>query len=214
MLTDIVQAAISSFHGAEFIRLDRCPVCGGPVQGYDTRTKKYAVIRDGTGERTITVRVKRFTCRKCNRLCNACEPFYPGTRIGSLVVDLFYTFTATMPASRAARLIDAMGIRVDRTSWKNYTGRPVPEIPTMEIFGMRLPSSVLTLSNIAARIPDGGCVEGPEALAACGYPSTFRPEAETAAVTAQNEPAQVPASPLRHGLQADSAKQQAESGSS
>ncbi len=214
MLTAIVQAAISSFHGAEFTWLEKCPVCGGPVQGYDTRTKKYAVIRDGTEERAITVRVKRFTCRKCNRLCNACEPFYPGTRIGSLVVDLFYTFSATMPASRAARLIDAMGIRVDRTSWKNYTGRPVPEIPTMEIFGMRLPSSVLTLSNIAARIPDGGRVEGIEALAACGYPSMFRPETGTVEMKVQEEPARVTASPLHHGLQAEPAKQQAETGSS
>jgi hypothetical protein len=130
------------------------------------------------------------------------------------VVDLFYTFSSNMPASRAARLIDAMGIRVDRTSWKNYTGRPVPEIQTMEIFGMRLPSSVLTLSNIAARIPDGGSVEGTEALAACGYPSMFRTGTGTGAVKVQEEPVRVTSRPLGHGLQAESAKQQAETGSS
>jgi len=176
MLTDIVQAAISSFDGAEFSQLAACPACGGPVQGYDTRQKKYAVLRDGDGEHIITVRIKRFTCRSCNKLCNAHEPFYPGTRIGSLVVDLFFTFSATMPGSRAARLIDAMGIRVDRTSWKNYANRPMPEIPVIEIFGLRLPSSVLTLSNLAARVPDGERIIGDEALGACGFPSAFRTE--------------------------------------
>lgn len=174
MVTDIVQAAISSFDGAEFSQLAACPACGGPVQGYDTRQKKYAVLHDGEGERIITVRIKRFTCRRCNKLCNADEPFYPGTRIGSLVVDLFFSFSATLPGSRAARLIDAMGIRVDRTSWKNYAGRPMPEIPAAEIFGLRLPLSVLTLSNLAARAPDGEKIVGEEALEACGFPSAFR----------------------------------------
>jgi hypothetical protein len=173
------------------------------------------VIRNGEEERTITVKVKRFTCRECKRLCNANEPFYPGTRIGSLVVDLFYTFSETMPASRAARLIDAMGIRVDRTSWKNYTGRTMPEIPAMDIFGMRLPSSVLTLSNIAARVPLQNRVDGAEALAACGYPSRFCPEVERVPVTVEEELAEDPAGPtVPAGLQAESVKAQAGTGSS
>jgi len=176
MVTDIVQSAISSFDGVEFSSLAACPYCGGPVQGYDTRQKKYAVIRDTGAERTIMVRIKRFTCRNCKKLSNADEPFYAGTRIGSLVVDLFFTFSATMPENRAARLIDAMGIRVDRTSWKNYTGRLKPEIQVTDIFGMQLPSSVLTLSGLAARVPDGGRLAGADALEACRYPSVCRAE--------------------------------------
>jgi hypothetical protein len=173
MVTDIVQTAISSLDGAAFTTLDSCPFCGGPVQGYDSRKKKYAVLHDGTGERTITVLVKRFTCRNCNRLSNADEPFYPNTRIGSLIVDLFFTFASTMPESRAARHLEAMGIRVDRTTWKNYAVRPMPKIPATDIFGMRLPSSVLTLSALMVHVPEGGAVAGAEALAACGFPSTF-----------------------------------------
>lgn len=173
MVTDIVQSAICSLDGAEFSHLTACPVCGGRVQGYDTRTKKYAMIRDGDGERTISVRIKRFTCRNCKKLCNADEPFYPGTRIGSLVVDLFFCLSVTMPESRAARHIDAMGIRVDRTSWKNYSGRAIPEIPTTEIFGMRLPSSVLVLSSLSARVSDGGRIDGPDVLKACNFPSAL-----------------------------------------
>jgi len=173
MVIDIVQSAICSLDGAEFTHLAACPVCGGRVQGYDTRTKKYAVIRDGDGERTITVRIKRFTCRNCKKLCNADEPFYPGTRIGSLVVDLFFCLSATMPESRAARHIDALGIRVDRTSWKNYSGRAIPEIPVTDIFGMRLPSSVLMLSGLSARALDGGRIDCADVLKACNFPSAL-----------------------------------------
>jgi len=173
MVTDIVQSALCSLDDAEFTHLAACPVCGGRVQGYDTRTKKYAVIRDGDGERIIKVRIKRFTCKDCKKLCNADEPFYPGTRIGSLVVDLFFCLSATMPESRAARHIGAMGIRVDRTSWKKYSGRAIPEIPVTDIFGMQLPSSVLTLANLSARIPEGGRIDSTDALEACNFPSAL-----------------------------------------
>lgn len=173
MVIDIVQSAICSLDGAEFNNLAACPVCGGRVQGYDTRKKKYAVIRDGDEERTITVRIKRFTCRNCKKLCNADEPFYPGTRIGSLVVDLFFCLSATMPQSRAARHIDAMGIRVDRTSWKNYSNRAIPEISVTDIFGMQLPSSILMLSSLFALAPNGGSIDGVDVLKACNFPSAL-----------------------------------------
>jgi hypothetical protein len=183
MVTDIIQAALCSVDGAEFNDLAACPCCGGPVQGYDTRQKRYAVIRDGGNDRTLTVRVKRFTCRTCHTLCNAEEPFYPDTRLGSLVVDLYFTFATTMPESRAGRLIDAMGIRVDRTTWRNYTRHMVPAIPVTEIFGMRIPSSVLTLSSLAARAPEGEPISGADVLAACGFPSRHRAPAPEKAPT-------------------------------
>jgi len=174
MITDIVQTAVCAFDGVEFNQLAQCPLCGGRVIGYDTRERKFAVIQEASNERTITVRVKRFTCSTCNQPCNADEPFYTDTRIGSLVIDLYTTLSTTMPQSQAARIIAAMGIRVDRTSWKNYKDRAIPEIPTTDIFGMHLPISILTLSTLAAHTPEGSCIEGAEALAACGFPSAYR----------------------------------------
>lgn len=175
LVTDIVQTAICTMDDMEFASLAACPACGGPVQGYDTRRKKYAVIREGEKERLITVRVKRFTCRKCGSLCNADEPFYPETRLGSLVIDLFVTFSSIMPQNQAARIIDTMGIVVNRTSWRNYAGMALPEIPSTVFFGMKLPASVLTLSTLAARSPGENRIKAAEALAACGFPSNFRP---------------------------------------
>jgi hypothetical protein len=179
MVTDIIQTAICAMDGVEFTSLAICPACGGPVQGYDTRRKKYAVIREGEDERLISVRVKRFTCRNCGDLCNADEPFYPDTRVGSLVIDLFVTFASIMPHNHAARVIDTMGIVVNRTSWRNYSDRVQPEIPTMVFFGMKLPSSVITLSTLTGRSPEGDRLTGIEALSACGFPSRFRPTPNT-----------------------------------
>jgi len=171
MVTDLFQTAISLVEGAEFTSLEQCPYCGGPVTGYDTRQKKFAVVLEGEEERTITIRVKRFTCRSCGQLCYADEPFYPGTRIGSPIIDFYITKSAIMQPSRAARIIAAMGIVVDRTTWKNYRDRVMPEIPQAEFFGMLLPRSVLSLSALAAKGPSGDKVTGRDILAACGWPS-------------------------------------------
>jgi uncharacterized Zn-finger protein len=173
MVTDLVQTAVAAFDRAEFTERAACPYCGGRVQGYDLRGRKYAVLREPAGDRTITVRVKRFVCRDCGSLCNAEEPFYPDTRLGSLVVDLFLSLSATMPRSRAGRVIEAFGIIVDRTTWRNYAGRKLPDIPATDVFGMRLPLSVISISNIAARTPEGGRIGGGEALAASGFPSAY-----------------------------------------
>jgi hypothetical protein len=171
MVKDIVQTALCSFDNAEFTSLASCPACGGPVQGYDTRQKRYAAIRENGRERTITVKVKRFVCRNCNTLCNANEPFYPGSRTGSLVVDLFFTLSSTMPASRAARVIDTMDIVVDRTTWRNYSRNDYPEIPVTDVFGVHLPLSVVSLSTLAINGPEKEGNKEAEMLAACGFPS-------------------------------------------
>ncbi|MFA4876827.1 MAG: hypothetical protein WC586_05400 [Methanoregula sp.] len=174
MVTDVILTAVCSFDGVEFDQITRCPHCSGPLMGYDLRDKKFATLKESDHERSITVRVKRFTCKTCGKLINADEPFYPDSRIGSIIIDLYRTLSETMPSNRAARIIDAMGIVVDRTTWRNYSSRVMPDIPTVDIFGMKLPISILTISTIAARLPEGGRIEGAEALAACGFPSAYR----------------------------------------
>jgi hypothetical protein len=171
MVTDIIQTALASLDGMEFAELTSCPLCRGPVQGHDRKKKKFAVLREQTGERVITVLVKRFYCRECGNLCYADEPFYPDTRIGSPVIDLFSSFSATMPPGRAARVIDTMGIVVNRTTWRHYIGLPFPEIPVMEVFGMRLPLSVVRLSDIAVQSGESDHADPADVIAACGYPS-------------------------------------------
>jgi uncharacterized Zn-finger protein len=174
MAAAIIQNAFTSLDGITFTGLDACPYCGGAVTGHDTKEKQFAVIADEAATRTIHVKVKRFRCHQCGKLCYADEPFYPDTRIGSPVIDLCVTLSETMPAGRAARVLEVMGVIVDRTSCLLYTKKHIGEIPTADVFGMRLPFSVLSLANLAALVPEGGRISGTEVLAACRFPSAQR----------------------------------------
>ena len=174
MLGDIVQTAFSACEGMVFEERDACPGCGGALSGYDTKKKQFAVLTNGAERRPVHISVKRFSCRACKKVCFADEPFYPGTRIGSPVVDLCVTLSGTMPFSRTAAYLEEMGIYVDRMTVRNFAHRTLPPIPTADVFGIRLPMSVISLSTLAAGISEGGCIKGAEALAACGFPSAHR----------------------------------------
>lgn len=174
MLTSIVQAGLSSVDGAAFTELGACPACGGPVSGYDTKKKIFALMHDENGTRPITVTVRRFSCRACNRIVNADEPFYPGTRIGSPIIDLCLTLAETMPANRAAAYLDAMGVVLDRTSCRRYVRDQARPVAGSDLFGIRLPLSLVSLSTLASRAGEGTPVSGAEILAACGFPSIDR----------------------------------------
>ncbi len=157
-----------------FDRRDACPACGGPLTGYDTRARQFALmIREGKPY-PVQVFVKRFTCRKCGTFCSADEPFYPDTRSGSLVVDLCRTLAETMPFHRTAMYLAQMGIAVDRGSIRKYSRQSFPAIPTTDLFGIRLPLSVVSLASLATSAGEGSPVAGAEALAACGLPSAYR----------------------------------------
>jgi hypothetical protein len=128
-----------------------------------------------TGElRRIHVFVKRFTCRDCHTICFADEPFYPDTRIGSPLVDLCLTLAVSMPFYHAMVFMNQLGIEIDRGTIRNYAKRPFPDIPTTNLFGILLPLSIISLSELSARIGEGGRIPGTEALAACGFPSAYR----------------------------------------
>ena len=129
MLAMIVQAGLLAVDRVTFSELASCPVCGGAVSGYDTRKKVFAVVRENDHERSLTVSVKRFSCHSCGRIVNADEPFYPGTRIGSPVVDLCLTLATMMPVNRTAAWLDAVDIIVDRTSCREYVQKQVHIVP-------------------------------------------------------------------------------------
>lgn len=175
MLSTIVQTALVAVDGVVFADLAACPSCGGPVSGYDTKKRIFAVIRENGRERTLHVTVKRFSCAHCGCIINADEPFYPGTRIGSPVVDLCVTLAAMMPANRTASWLEAVDVIVDRTSCRKYV-RAIPgPVPATDLFGISIPRSVIALSTLAAGAGGKrGAASGAEVLAACGFPSAHR----------------------------------------
>ena len=174
LLIDIIQSGLIACDGIVFDSRDTCPLCKGTLSGYDTKKKQFATMKE-TGElHRMHVFVKRFTCRDCHTICFADEPFYPDTRIGSPLVDLCLTLAVSMPFYRAMVFMNQLGIEIDRGTIRNYAKRPFPDIPTTNLFGILLPLSIISLSELSARIGEGGRIEGTEALAACGFPSAYR----------------------------------------
>jgi len=175
MLSTIVQAGLVAVDGVTFSERAACPGCGGPLSGYDTKKKIFCSIRENSRERALRVNVKRFSCKTCGIIVNADEPFYPGTRIGSPVVDLCSTLAIMMPANRTAAWLDAMDVIVDRTSCRNYVKMAPGPVPATPFFGTNLPRSVIALSTLSAGAgSERDIASGAEILAACGFPSNYR----------------------------------------
>ena len=174
LLTDIVQTGLLACDGIIFDQRNGCPVCGANVSGYDTKKKQFVIMHDRDSQIPVHIFVKRFYCRQCGSVCFADEPFYPDTRIGSPVVDLCITLAETMPFGRAAVFLEKLGVGIDRGTVRNYTHRAFPHIPTTDLFGIRLPLSIVSLSELATQIGEGRRIPGTEVLAACGFPSAYR----------------------------------------
>jgi hypothetical protein len=174
LLVDIIQSGLVACDGIVFDSRDTCPLCSGKLSGYDTKKKQFAVLYEKGTLQKVHVFVKRFSCYECNTVCFAEEPFYPDTRIGSPVADLCIAMAAGMPFNRTADYLWSLGIIIDRGTVRNYAQRFFPDIPMTNIFGIRLPLSIVSLSELAARAGEGSRIEGAEVLAACGFPSAYR----------------------------------------
>jgi len=182
IVTSIVQSAISTVDGITFTGHSVCPACGGPLAGYDKKRKQFAHLLIDNEQRTLYVSVKRFYCRNCRKICYADDPFYPNTRIGSVIVDLCIALAMTMPVSRVPIYLAAMGILVDRSSCRLY----VSHISSCHVrinsryldidnkLGIHLPLSVLSLAALANVRDMGSHINESEVLEACGFPSSPR----------------------------------------
>jgi hypothetical protein len=182
IVVDIVQNAISAVDDVTFTGHSVCPACGGSLSGYDTKRKQFAHLITDTEQRTLYVFVKRFYCKKCHKLCYADEPFYPDTRIGSVIIDLCIALSMTVPVNRVPAYLAAMGILVDRSSCRLYiqhiSGCYVrTNVRYLDIdnkFGIHLPLSVLSLSALASVLDEKSHIDESDVLEACGFPSAPR----------------------------------------
>ncbi len=151
MLQTLVQTGFSAVEGREFSTLDSCPHCGGEITGYDRKRRKFVTLIEDGSERDIHVFVRRFQCLRCGAVNPARAPFYPGTRIGSPVVDLCVVLSRSLTPGRTAAFLRTLGISIDRGTVRNLKEREFGEIQTTEMFGIVLPRSVVSLSLVAFR---------------------------------------------------------------
>lgn len=182
LVADIVKAAISAVDGITFTLHSVCPACGGPLIGYDTKRKQFAHLLTAGGPKTVYVDVRRFYCQDCHRFCLADNPFYPDTRIGSVIIDLCIALSMTMPVNRVPAYLMTMGIDVDRSSCRlyvqnnssYYVRNNLYYFETNSLLSLHLPRSVLVLSRLAVFDNDETPIKESDILAACGFPSAQR----------------------------------------
>ncbi|HEX3001101.1 MAG TPA: hypothetical protein VHN82_01830 [Methanoregula sp.] len=167
MLVNIIHTALVACDGVRFHAGTVCPACGGRLSGYDERKKRFAVLVEEEKEVVVQVVILRSCCRDCGRVIDPPEPFYPGTRIGAPVVDLCRTLSSTMPFSRASTYLERMGVIVDRWSVRNYAALPVPAIPSVDVFAMKIPVSIISLSTFAGTSSEPARLDMDEVLMFC-----------------------------------------------
>jgi hypothetical protein len=103
------------------------------------------------------------------------------------VVDLCRTLTGGMSLYRATVFMRHLGILIDRGTVRNYAQGSFPEIPTTELYGLRLPLSMISLSELTAFSGEGSRIPGTEVLAACGFPSAYRTVPDSGATPEQGD---------------------------
>jgi hypothetical protein len=170
ILAGFIHAALRVCDGVRFHNGSTCKFCGGTLSGYDERKKRFAILIEDNVPCPVHVIIQRSYCRTCGNTLSPIEPFYPGTRIGSPVVDLCRSLSTIMPYSRASIYLMQMGVLVDRWSVRNYALTSLPEVPSVEVCEMEIPLSIVALSSLVASVPSSGNRDMEDILLACNYP--------------------------------------------
>lgn len=177
MLTNIIHTALTACNGIHFHAGAVCPFCGGRLSGYDERKKRFALLVEDDNPVVVNIVVRRSYCRACERIIDPPQPFYPGTRIGAPVVDLCRTLSSGMPCTRASTYLEQMGVIVDRWSVRHYTGLALPAIPSVDVFGMKIPVSIISLSTFAGTSAEPPHLDMEEVLMVLNIPRGISPDA-------------------------------------
>ena len=171
LLTGIVRSALRVCDKTEYYVAGACRVCQGPLSGYDKRSRRFVILCNDDGDYRIAIILHRAYCRECGRIWTPAEPFYPGTRIGSPVIDLCRALSGTMSCGQVTARLEQMGIRIDRWSVRSYCNPPFLPPPTVPVFGLDIPLSIISLSSLATSQDSSGHTRGDDILAACFYPT-------------------------------------------
>jgi hypothetical protein len=170
ILTGIIHTALRTCEKIRFHSGPVCSSCGRHLSGYDEREKRFAILLEDEVACPVHVIIQRSYCRSCGKIVVPPEPFYPGTRIGSPVVDLCRSFSRTMPYSQVSTYLDRMGVVVNRWSARHYSITPLPEVPAVDLFGMQIPVSILALSALPRPGSEPLNPGMDDILHACKYP--------------------------------------------
>jgi hypothetical protein len=167
LLSFLVTNALSGVADLEFTILRNCPFCGGEVKYHDIRKKRFATIEYDGEKHLIHVRVHRFYCRECGKLCYAHAPFYPDTKFGAPVIDLCMTIARDHAYNYTARVLKEMGVVVDRGTVRNFFEKDIHDVSYVKIYGHPIPLSIFSLSDLVFRATPQYPLSEEDVLSAC-----------------------------------------------
>jgi len=171
ILSSVIITALTGIDMMEFTRIPHCHYCKGTVRFHDVRAKRFATVVEDGEKRIITVRVHRFYCRDCGKLCYAQAPFYPNTKFGAPVADLCLTLARDNPFNHTAKILQTIGVVVDRGTIRNFSGHELPQVSYAKIYGLPIPLSICYLSDLFSRKKWDFEVTEEDVLEVCGFPS-------------------------------------------
>jgi len=192
LLVNIIHTALVACDGIRFHAGNTCPRCGSRLSGYDKRGKRFALLVDDGEKTEVRIILRRSYCKNCDTIINPPEPFYPGTRIGAPVVDLCRMLSSEMPYSRVSTYLERMGVVVDRWSVRHYAGLALPVIPSVDVFGMKIPVSIISLSTFAATSAEPARLDMDEVLMICNIGRGSPPLASPARDGEREDPSRLP----------------------
>ena len=167
IIADLVYQAVSGVSGVHFTQAVPCPVCSGMPVSHDVKKRRFSTVYTPEGEMHVYVYVKRFHCRDCGLLCYAKAPFYDKSRFGSPIVDLCISLSENHTFSHAAILMNRMGIVINRGTVRKTVQTHTHQVTSTDLFGLRLPDSILALSTLVTTADPGTALRGEDVLAAC-----------------------------------------------
>jgi len=167
IIADLVYQAVTGVSGVQFTDPLPCPNCMGMVISHDMKQRRFSTVYAPEGEMHIYVYVKRFHCRDCGQLCYAKAPFYEKSRFGSPIVDLCLSLSEDHTFSHAAALMNRMGIVINRGTVRKTVQTHSHEVRSTDLFGMKLPDSVLALSTLVTTADPSQPIRGCDVLRAC-----------------------------------------------
>jgi len=147
MVAEIVYNACTGVEGAVFDMVPSCP-CGGKVHIHDTIKRRFSRVISGGTIKDIHVLVKRFICGECGLLIASPAPFYEKTRYGAPVIDLCLTIARNHPYYQTARILEQMGIIIDRGTVRNLVLHHNHAVEAGFFIRLLIPVSVISLSSL------------------------------------------------------------------
>lgn len=170
ILSSVIISALTGIDSMDFTLISGCHYCRGPVRFHDIRAKRFATVIENGEKRNITVRVYRYYCRECGKLCYARAPFYPNMKFGSPVADLCMTLAREHPFNHTGKILQEIGIVVDRGTIRNISALDLPPVSYAKIYGLPIPLSICSLSDLFLRASWHYQATEEEILEVCGFP--------------------------------------------